>query len=122
MGVQDTNANSSKPIYGAYYPSWVADTMPPSKLNLSMYDVLFFAFAIPSASYDVSLDDGSASTLNSLVSAAHEGGHDTKVVLSIGGWGGCDHYSDAMKSSNRDSFVDAVASAVKTYGIDGMFV
>ncbi|KAH9927355.1 glycoside hydrolase superfamily [Fomitopsis serialis] len=122
MAVQDPTTNGSKPIYGAYYPSWVADTVPPSKLNFSMYDVLFFAFATPSSAYGVSLDDGSASTLNSLVSAARNGGHDTKVVLSIGGWGGCDHYSDAMKSSNRDSFVDAVVSAVKTYNLDGVDV
>lgn len=42
------------------------------------------AFVTPSSSNEISYDSGSTSTLKSLVSAAHNSGHGTKVVLSIG--------------------------------------
>ena len=43
------------------------------------------AFATPNSSSGISWDDGSTSTLKTLVSAAHNSGKGTKVVLSIGG-------------------------------------
>lgn len=38
----------------------------------------------------------------------------------IGGWGGCEYYSAAMKtSSNRTTFINALSSAVNEYDLDG---
>ena len=96
------------------------------------------AFATPSSSFTVSLDSGSQSLLKRLVAAAHSSGHGTKVCLSIGksiqqpciwlifyvlcigGWGGCQYYSQSVSSSaNRTKFANSIASTISTYGLDG---
>lgn len=42
------------------------------------------------------------------------------TLLFRGGWGGCEYYSAAMSSSaNRTTFINALASAVSTYNLDG---
>lgn len=38
---------------------------------------------------------------------------------AAGGWGGCQYYSQVMKSSNQAQFVAAVVDAVKKYDLDG---
>jgi len=81
---------------------------------------VFPAFATPNSSNGVSWDSGSTSTLKSLVSAAHSSGHDTKVVLSIGGWSGSQYFSQAMKPANRATFVQACVDAVNKYDLDGI--
>ncbi|KAI0751174.1 glycoside hydrolase family 18 protein [Daedaleopsis nitida] len=109
------------PVAAAYYPDWSADAHPPNKLDFSKFDVLYFAFAVPNSSSGISFDSGSTSTLKTLVSSAHSSGKGTKVVLSIGGWGGSTYFSQAMSSSaNRTTFVNACVSAVNTYSLDGI--
>lgn len=36
-----------KKLSGAYYPSWVTDTLPPSKINYRLFDVINFGKAAP---------------------------------------------------------------------------
>ncbi|KAH9833837.1 glycoside hydrolase family 18 protein [Rhodofomes roseus] len=116
-----TSRSNSTPKSGAYYPSWATADYAPSKLEFSQWDILFYAFAAPSSSNGVDLDSGDASTLKSLVSAAHASNNKTKVVLSIGGWGNCKYYSQIMGSSNsRDLFVDAVVQTYNDYNLDGI--
>jgi chitinase len=94
------SAAASSPIAAAYYPDWSADSWPPESLDYSKFDVIFFgacflvylvlvselylAFATPNSSSGISYDSGSTSILQRLVTAAHNSGHGTKVVLSIG--------------------------------------
>ncbi|KAH9919683.1 glycoside hydrolase superfamily [Fomitopsis serialis] len=106
---------ATTPIAAAYYPDWSSDSVPPSSLDFSKFDVLLFAFATPNSSNGISWDDGSTSTLKSLVSAAHNSGHGTKVVLSIGGWSGSQSFSQVMKDANRGTFVKACVDAVNKY-------
>ncbi|KAH9939318.1 glycoside hydrolase family 18 protein [Epithele typhae] len=105
-------------IAAAYYPDWSSDQFPPSSLDFSKFDILFYAFATPNSSNGVSL--GSASTLKALVSAAHSSSHGTKVVLSIGGWTDSTYFSQVMSSANRSTFLNACVSMVKTYNLDGI--
>lgn len=78
------------------------------------------AFATPNSSSGVSWDSGSQSILKRLVTSARNSGKGTKIVLSIGGWGGSYWFSQAVSSSsNRGTFVNACSSAVNTYGLDG---
>lgn len=113
--------NATTRIAAAYYPDWSADSIPPEKLDYSKFDILFFAFATPNSSSGISWDSGSTSILQRLVSNAKKSGKGTKIVLSIGGWGGSYWFSQAMSSAaNRTTFVNAAVNAVKTYGLDGI--
>jgi chitinase len=133
-----TEAADVTPIACAYYPDW-ATSPSIADINYSLYDVIFFgrykiqvlqaslttafpAFATPNSSSTIDWDSGSQSQLQQLVSAAHGSGHSTKVCLSIGGWGGSYWFSQAMGSSaNRTTFINAIASAVSTYDLDGKY-
>ncbi|KDR78221.1 hypothetical protein GALMADRAFT_138343 [Galerina marginata CBS 339.88] len=108
-------------IAGAYYPGWSASSVPPEGLDFSKFDIIWFAFATPSSSSTVSLDSTSAAVLKRLVTAARSSGHSTRIVLSIGGWGGCQYYSQACSSSaNRTTFSNSIVSTINSYGLDGV--
>ncbi|KAF9446853.1 glycoside hydrolase family 18 protein, partial [Macrolepiota fuliginosa MF-IS2] len=112
-------------IAAAYYPDWSSGTNPPEGIDFSKFDILFFgenvAFAIPNSSSTLTWDSGSQSILQRLVSAKNASGKSTKIVLSVGGWGGSQYFSQACSSSaNRTKFVNAMSSAVNQYGLDGI--
>ncbi|KAF8900156.1 glycoside hydrolase family 18 protein [Gymnopilus junonius] len=127
-------------IAASYYPDWVSSTNPPEGIDFSKFDILYFgrsfcvvpyhltsslrhqlAFATPSSSSTVTLDSTSQSILKRLVAAARSSGHGTKICLSIGGWGGCYYYSQSCSTSaNRTKFANSIASAINTYGLDGV--
>ncbi|KAF9458111.1 glycoside hydrolase family 18 protein [Collybia nuda] len=108
-------------IAAAYYPDWSAGSFPPEKLDFSKFDILFFAFAIPNSSSGLTWDSGSQAILKRLVTSAHNSGKGTKIVLSVGGWGGSHYFSSATSSSaNRTTFTNALKSAVNTFGLDGI--
>ncbi|KAG7443203.1 glycoside hydrolase family 18 protein [Guyanagaster necrorhizus] len=111
----------STSIAGAYYPSWSASSLPPENLDYSKFDILFFAFATPNSSSGLTWDSGSQAILQRLVTSARNSGKGTKIVLSVGGWGGSYWYSQAVSSpANRSTFTNALSSAVSTYGLDGI--
>ncbi|KAI0638625.1 glycoside hydrolase family 18 protein [Trametes polyzona] len=121
LEAQDKLSAQAAPLYAAYYPDWSSDQIPPNSLDFSKFDILLFAFATPNSSSTISFDSGSTSTLKTLVNSAHNSGHGTKVVLSIGGWSGSYWFSQAMSSAaNRSTFVNACVSAVNTYKLDGI--
>lgn len=108
-------------IAAAYYPDWSAGTNPPEKFDFSKFDILFFAFAMPNSSSTLTWDSGSQSIIQRLVSARNSSGKSTKIVLSVGGWGGSQWFSQACSNSgNRSKFVNAIVSAIKQYGLDGI--
>ncbi|KAF8178643.1 glycoside hydrolase family 18 protein [Mycena galopus ATCC 62051] len=108
-------------IAAAYYPDWSVDTIPPESLDYSKFDILNFAFAVPNASSTLTWDDGSQAALQRLVSSASSSGQGTKIVLSVGGWGGSTYFSQAASTAaNRATFVSALSDAVSTYGLDGI--
>ena len=76
---------------------------------------------IPSANLGITFDEGSPDILRRLVAAKNASGKGTKIVLSVGGWGGCQYFSQTMSSSpNRGTFIANLASTVSTYGLDGI--
>ncbi|KAH8828170.1 glycoside hydrolase [Flagelloscypha sp. PMI_526] len=106
-----------------YYPDWVEDVYPPESIYFGKHDIIFFAFATPNSSSTLSWSNGSASQslLKRLVTAANNSGKGTKIVLSVGGWGGSYWFSQAVSSlTNRGKFSDAIVSAVNTYGLAGV--
>jgi len=111
---------STTPIAAGYYPDWATGTIAPQNVDFSKFDILICpAFATPNSSNGLDWDSGATSTLQTLVSSAHNSGYDTKVVLSIGGWSGGYWFSQVMNSSNNAAFVQSCVDAVNTYDLDG---
>ncbi|KAJ7578635.1 glycoside hydrolase family 18 protein [Mycena floridula] len=121
-GAPDTEIGTAATLIAAsYYPDWSADDFPPENLDYSRWDILYFAFATPSSSSRLNWDDGSQAILQRLVKSANASGAGTKIVLSVGGWGGCFYYSNSVSTAaNRATFVAALVSAVNTYGLAGI--
>ncbi|KAJ8483486.1 hypothetical protein ONZ45_g14588 [Pleurotus djamor] len=109
------------PIAAAYYPDWSAGAHPPEGIDYSKFDILFFAFAMPNSASSLTWDSGAQDILRRLVSSARNSGKGTKIVLSVGGWGGSTWFSQAVISSaNRTTFKNALVSAVNSFGLDGV--
>jgi hypothetical protein len=83
-----TPGASLTPLMMAYYPSWVSNVLLPEAIDLSRFDWIDFAFAVPNDSFALNWDgsDGAPDLLSRLVAVAHQ--HDKKVKLSLGGWDG----------------------------------
>ncbi|PCH40730.1 glycoside hydrolase family 18 protein [Wolfiporia cocos MD-104 SS10] len=118
---QVLKAQATQCSAAAYYPDWANDTNPPQDLDFSKFNILLFAFATPNSSSTLDWDSGATSTLQTLVSSAHNSGYGTKVVISIGRLDGSYWFSQAVGSSaNITTFVNACISAVITYDLDGI--
>ncbi|KAF9484198.1 glycoside hydrolase family 18 protein [Pholiota conissans] len=116
----DVNASGAL-IAGAYYPDWAGSAVPPEKIDFSKFDLIFFAFANPNSSSGISFNSGATSLLKRLVAAARAAGYGTRIVLSLGGWGGCYYFSQACSTAaNRTKLISAIGSAINTYNLDGV--
>ncbi|KAE9388453.1 glycoside hydrolase [Gymnopus androsaceus JB14] len=119
-GKSEVNAEATM-IAAAYYPDWAEDTFPPESLDYTRWSILFFAFAVPNASSTLTWNAGSQSMLTRTVTAARNSGAGTRIVLSVGGWGGSVYFSQCVSTAaKRTTFVKTLASAVTTYGLDGI--
>ncbi|EJD51005.1 glycoside hydrolase [Auricularia subglabra TFB-10046 SS5] len=109
-------------LAASYYPDWAEGTIAPENVLFGKFDIIFFAFATPNSSSTLSWDSsGSTALLRRLVSAANSSGKGTRVVLSVGGWGGSYWFSQAVSSAaNRTTFVNSIVSAINTYGLAGV--
>ncbi|KAF9074347.1 glycoside hydrolase family 18 protein [Rhodocollybia butyracea] len=108
-------------IAAAYYPDWSEAEFPPESLDYTRFTILFFAFAVPNSSNTLTWDSGSQDMLTRTVTAAQNSGAGTRVVLSVGGWGGSVYFSQCVSTAaNRTTFVNTLVSAVDTFGLDGI--
>ncbi|KAK4705493.1 chitinase, partial [Phenoliferia sp. Uapishka_3] len=107
-------------ISAAYYPDWDGDLVPPSAVDFSLFDLIDFAFAVPTSDYNVEFtQDNSGDLLSELVKYAH--GNNTKVLISVGGWTDSEYFSGAVSTSaNRAKFVKNLVAMANTYGVDGI--
>nr|ADX07298.1 putative chitinase [Flammulina velutipes] len=117
----DDQSPGKKPLVMAYYPDWISSDFPPEKIAFDHYDWIDFAFAIPTASCNLTWDD--PQTAPALLSRLVDVGHaaNTKIKLSIGGWTGSHYFSDAVATNDsRQLFAENIALVYKTFGIDGI--
>ncbi|PWN30583.1 glycoside hydrolase family 18 protein [Jaminaea rosea] len=104
---------------GGYWPEWVSGTLPPEKIDWTKYSYMAYAFAVPNSDGTVSLSDSSGTMLKRLIKAGHAA--NSKILLSIGGWGQSNGFSPSAASDTmRAKFVKSVLSLYNTYGIDGI--
>lgn len=104
-------------IMAGYWPSWSAGTLPPENIAWSKYDIVYYAFAVPSSSGSIAIDD--TSMLKRFVAAAHKG--NSKAVLSLGGWGQSKGFSKSViNDSARANFINNVLDVIKKFNLDGV--
>jgi len=103
-----------------YYPDWSAWTLPPESVDWSKFDVVDFAFALPTADGRLEFtQDDSSDLLQRLVKGAHKKGK--RVKLSIGGWTGSKYFSTLVADpTKRANFVNNCVQAYQSYGLDGI--
>lgn len=104
----------------AYWADWTASTLPPTSIDFSHFDILNYAFALPTSDFSLTLPtDPSGTLLRRFVSACHGG--DTRAVLSIGGWGGSAWFSPAVRTAaSRAVFIGNIVRVYQTYNLDGI--
>ncbi|KAL0080653.1 glycoside hydrolase superfamily [Phycomyces blakesleeanus] len=104
-----------------YFPNWLGSSYPVSKINLSKYTHINYAFAEMAKGDVPEWPDKSVVDvqLPQLVKAAHA--KKTKVLISIGGWSGSRTFSTMVSSSSRrKKFINWQISQIKKYNIDGI--
>ncbi|GAC95058.1 chitinase [Pseudozyma hubeiensis SY62] len=114
------NRTSTGKTMAGYWADWTASTLPASSIDFTKFDIVNYAFALPTANFDLSLPtDPSGNTLRSFVKAVHAG--NSKAVLSLGGWGGSTYFSPAVRTNaSRSTFISNIVKTYNTYGLDGI--
>lgn len=107
-------------IASTYYADWEGDMLTPEDLDLSKFDLINFAFAIPTANLGVTfLQWNSESLLDRLVALARP--RNVKVMISLGGWTGSNLFSNAVSTpSNMRTFVNNIVAMAVKHKVDGV--
>lgn len=95
---------------------WTKDQIEAQKLTHINY-----AFAVPAANGELApLSDKDAQNLAALntLKAANK---NLKILISIGGWGGCKYFSDcALTDASRKKFAASAIELLKKHKLDGV--
>ena len=107
-------------MMNGYYPDWAAYYLAPEAVDWSKYDVMEFAFALPTQDGGLQFtQDDSSDLLHRLVASGHAAGK--RVKLSIGGWTGSAYFSTLCADDGlRATFVQSIVKAYHAYNIDGI--
>ena len=105
------------PVVIGYFPSWAND---PGAIQYENLTHINYAFVLPTVSGGLTAVE-EPQRLNSLVTMAHARG--VKVSMAIGGWNDGDDSGFEMMAANATAtaaFVNAVATLIATYNLDGV--
>ncbi|KAH7861147.1 hypothetical protein Vadar_022155 [Vaccinium darrowii] len=115
--------SSSQAVKGAYWPSGVASTFPPSAIDTRLFTHLYYAFLVPSSvTYRFEVSSSTAPLLKNFTSTIHKKNPPAKTLFSVGGGDeGPDIFSRMVSSSStRKSFIDSSIEVARKYGFDGV--
>ncbi|WP_128547325.1 glycoside hydrolase family 18 protein [Larkinella soli] len=95
---------------------WTKEDIEANKLTHINY-----AFAVPAANGELAplrpKDEANLAALHSLKAA----NKDLKILISIGGWGGCKYFSDvALTDASRKKFAASTLALLKKHRLDGI--
>ncbi|QKZ12128.1 glycoside hydrolase family 18 protein [Spirosoma sp. KUDC1026] len=95
---------------------WTKEQIQANKLTHINY-----AFAVPSADGTLEPMNARDSVNMANLTSLRSVNKDLKILLSIGGWGGCKYFSDAaLTDASRKKFADAAVDLLKKHKLDGI--
>ncbi|KAJ1957491.1 hypothetical protein GGI12_005012, partial [Dipsacomyces acuminosporus] len=102
-------------IISGYYPSWKRSKM--DGVDFSKYTHINIAFAIPKPDGTFTFeDDWAMPQIMKQLRAAN-----VKVLMSVGGWTGSNHFSNIVKSSSASAtMIKSMVDYVKNNNLDGI--
>nr|DAD45168.1 TPA_asm: hypothetical protein HUJ06_003398 [Nelumbo nucifera] len=117
-------ATSAPPVIkGGYWPSWRADTDPPSTIPTSYFTHLFYAFVgVNATTYKLTITSTDAQWMRNFTSTVHRKKPPSKALLSLGGGNASPTtFSNmATNASNRATFIASTIQVARKYGFDGI--
>lgn len=128
--LENSGSTTSDMWVSAYMASWNHyapptgnwGDLPTDEIDWEAFTHLFY-FSLK-ANTDGSLSEiaeyknMSPDRIKAIVSAAHN--NDTPVIITIGGWGNHDGFSQSISSGTRAAFVANIVSLIHTWGFDGI--
>ncbi|MBO0933059.1 glycoside hydrolase family 18 protein [Fibrella aquatilis] len=95
---------------------WTKDQIEVQKLTHINY-----AFAVPAANGKLAPLSANDSVNLANLTALRARKKDLRILLSIGGWGGCKYFSDvALTEASRKTFADDAVAMLKKHHLDGL--
>ncbi|OIS97182.1 hypothetical protein A4A49_21324 [Nicotiana attenuata] len=109
-------------IKGAYWLSWLAETVPSSSIPTEYFTHIFYAFAVPdNTSFQLLVSQADEQSVINFTATIHSQSPATKTMLSIGG----DTGSPILPSmtscqDNRAAFIKSTIDVARKCGFDGL--
>lgn len=95
---------------------WTKDQIEANKLTHINY-----AFAVPAANGKLAPLNARDSVNLAALTSLRAINKDLKILISIGGWGGCKYFSDAaLTAASRKKFTDDAVALLKKHKLDGL--
>ncbi|KID83692.1 chitinase [Metarhizium guizhouense ARSEF 977] len=107
-------ALAAPPIIVGYYPTWKHDVL--SKLDLANYTHINVAFALPDEKANLAFE-GEA-MMPEIVPKLQA--HNTKVLVSVGGWTGSAFFSNITRPEMSETFANNVIELMEKHNLDGI--
>lgn len=114
----------SNGIKGGYWPSFLADSFPPSTIPTQNFTHLFYAFLVPEATtYKLSITQHDEQWMGNFTATLHAKNPPAKAFLSIGGGNSStpSTFSNMVSSlDTRGAFINSTILVARKYGFDGL--
>ncbi|MFD2572805.1 glycoside hydrolase family 18 protein [Spirosoma soli] len=95
---------------------WTKEQIDPNKLTHINY-----AFAVPAENGELAPLSRKDSVNLATLTAFRKVNKNLKVLISVGGWGGCKYFSDAaLTDASRQKFANSAVDLLKKHQLDGV--